>query len=93
MARVRGTVRAAEIIARADGKGTENGKPPSSSANIVKTHDGVHDIHFNLTEQQLLACLKTPGTTTNILFNLGYPRRTRNYERAKNRLLALSLKK
>ena len=54
-------------------------------------HDGVHDINLNQTEQDLLSCLKAPKTTPKILLKLGYPRRTRNYESAKNRLLALKL--
>lgn len=54
-------------------------------------HDGVHEAHLNQTELQILACLNTAKATPQLLTELGYPRRTRNYEAAMKRLLALKL--
>ena len=54
-------------------------------------HDGVYDGSLTRTERDILSCLKTPKPTPEILTQLGYPRRTRNYETAMNRLLSLRL--
>lgn len=54
-------------------------------------HDGVHDGHLNQTERNILACLETAKSTPQLLSELGYSRRTRNYETAMRRLLTLKL--
>jgi len=54
-------------------------------------HDGVHEALLNQTELHILACLKSPKATPQLLTELGYSRRTRNYETAMKRLLALKL--
>lgn len=75
------------------------GEPVLKKSDIVgapgKNHDGVydgvHDEHLNQMERHILACLHTAKSTPQLLSELGYARRTRNYQAAMKRLLSLRL--
>ena len=74
-------------------KAAQTTRVAGQTAPPVEVHDGVYDGVYdgslNRTEQSILACLKIPQATPEIIARLGYPRRTRNYGTAMNRLLSL----
>lgn len=53
----------------------------------VGVHDGVHEIHLTETMKKILNSLVEPKSTSQLLAELGYTRRTRNYEAAIKNLL------
>jgi ATP-dependent DNA helicase RecG len=54
-------------------------------------HDGVHDTRLTETMKKILVLLVEPKSTPQLLPELGYPRRTRNYEAAIKNLLDFEL--
>ncbi|MFZ4802959.1 MAG: Fic family protein [Chlorobium sp.] len=54
-------------------------------------HDGVYDIRLTETMKKIIMLLIEPKSTPQLLVQLGYPRRTRNYEAAIKGLLDFKL--
>jgi len=54
-------------------------------------HDGAHDITLTETMKKIIMLLIEPKLTPQLLVQLGYPRRTRNFEAAIKGLLDFKL--
>ncbi len=54
-------------------------------------HDGAHDIRLSEMMKKIIMLLIEPKSTPQLLVQLGYPRRTRNYEAAIKGLLDFKL--
>ncbi len=64
------------------GANTERALEPSQVGVHDGVYDGVHDIRLTETMKKIIAFLVEPKSTPQLLSQLGYSRRTRNYEAA-----------
>ncbi|MEI6640280.1 MAG: transcriptional regulator [Chlorobium sp.] len=71
----------------------EFGEKQEATAKVAQVwaHDGVHDIRLTETMKKIIILLIEPKSTPQLLAQLGYPRRTRNFEAAIKGLLDFKL--